>query len=138
MPNPEFIAFLDNNTAGEWRVEAINEQRGEVYVAVFSGPGAEARAHEYASLKNLTHPIFKKLKLGTPPVVQPSAPAPAEGAKLVATPETFLIADQRGIRHRVKADAFKWTYDLRRGTIRGVPLPAIQRLEEDSDVVSKF
>ncbi len=36
----------------EWRVEAIDyENDGEVYLAIFSGPGAEKRAKEYARLK---------------------------------------------------------------------------------------
>ncbi len=36
----------------EWRVEAIDyESEGEVCVAIFSGPGAEARAREYALFK---------------------------------------------------------------------------------------
>ncbi len=36
----------------EWRVEAIDyESEGEVYVAIFSGPGADARAREYARFK---------------------------------------------------------------------------------------
>ncbi len=37
----------------EWVVEAIDHaSEGEVYAALFSGPGAEARAKEYAALKN--------------------------------------------------------------------------------------
>jgi hypothetical protein len=41
------------DTPDEWRVEAIDhEGDGEVYVAIFSGPDAEARAREYAAFKN--------------------------------------------------------------------------------------
>ena len=37
---------------GEWVVEAINEEaEGEVYVAIFAGPEAKARAAEYAAWK---------------------------------------------------------------------------------------
>jgi hypothetical protein len=40
-------------TPDVWHVEATNEDGdGEMYVAVFSGPGAEARAVEYAEFKN--------------------------------------------------------------------------------------
>lgn len=36
----------------EWHVEAINyDGDGEVYVAIFSGPDAKARAEEYAQFK---------------------------------------------------------------------------------------
>ena len=36
-------------SSDEWRVEAIDyEHEGACYVAVFSGPGAEQRAIEYA------------------------------------------------------------------------------------------
>lgn len=37
----------------EWFVEATDEESvGEVYVALFSGPGARERAKEYAAWKN--------------------------------------------------------------------------------------
>ena len=39
--------------AGGWTVEAIGAD-GEVYQAIFIGPEAESRAHEYARLKYLT------------------------------------------------------------------------------------
>jgi hypothetical protein len=35
----------------EWRVEAIDSE-GRVFVAIFSGPAARERAHEYAAWKN--------------------------------------------------------------------------------------
>ena len=39
--------------ADEWRVEAIDDgNEGVVYVSIFSGPEAEARAQEYAGWKN--------------------------------------------------------------------------------------
>ncbi len=39
--------------ANEWRVEAIDYDRdGSIYVAIFTGPGAKERAHEYAAWKN--------------------------------------------------------------------------------------
>ena len=42
----------DRQHPGHWRVEAINhEGDGEVYVAIFSGPGARERAEEYAAWK---------------------------------------------------------------------------------------
>lgn len=36
---------------GHWHVEAIDND-GRVFVAVFSGPNAAERAHEYAGWKN--------------------------------------------------------------------------------------
>jgi hypothetical protein len=43
----------DSLNAGDYRVEAIDHERdGEVYVTIFSGPDAEARAEEYARWKN--------------------------------------------------------------------------------------
>jgi len=37
---------------GSWAVEAINsEGDGEIYMAIFSGPGACERAEEYAKFK---------------------------------------------------------------------------------------
>jgi hypothetical protein len=43
----------DQTMIDTWRVEAINGQGdGEVFVTIFSGPDAEARAREYAEWKN--------------------------------------------------------------------------------------
>ncbi len=43
----------DKNTPDTWRVEAIGHTSdGEVYVAIFSGPGARDRAMEYGDWKN--------------------------------------------------------------------------------------
>jgi hypothetical protein len=45
------------NYPGEWRVEAVNyDGDGEVYVTIFSGPLAEARAREYADWRNSGSP----------------------------------------------------------------------------------
>lgn len=55
--NPE-IRELDTTIvedrifAGQWRVEAIDMQKeGVVYVSIFAGPDAQARAREYAIWK---------------------------------------------------------------------------------------
>lgn len=43
----------DKLQSGDYRVEAIDAERdGDVYIAIFVGPDAEARANEYASWKN--------------------------------------------------------------------------------------
>lgn len=43
-------------TPDEWVVEAIDhESEGEVYAALFSGPGAKERAEEYATWKNAAY-----------------------------------------------------------------------------------
>lgn len=50
----------DRTTMDTWRVEAINEQGdGEVFVTIFSGHDAEARAHEYAVWKNGVRDLAK-------------------------------------------------------------------------------
>jgi hypothetical protein len=41
-------------TPDEWVVEAIDhDSEGEIYAALFSGPGAQGRAEEYATWKTL-------------------------------------------------------------------------------------
>lgn len=43
----------DKLTPSDYRVEAIDTERdGEIYVAIFSGPDAQARAEEYSRWKN--------------------------------------------------------------------------------------
>ena len=41
--------FADKEFPNDWRVEAIDRDSGDIFVAVFSGPDAEERAREYAS-----------------------------------------------------------------------------------------
>jgi hypothetical protein len=49
----EWPFFEDKLNPGDWRVEATDfENEGNVYVAIFSGPDAHARAEEYARWKN--------------------------------------------------------------------------------------
>ena len=49
----EYAVAKDTWLTGDYRVEAIDAQRdGEVYLAIFTGPDAEARAREYANWKN--------------------------------------------------------------------------------------
>lgn len=49
----DFEVLEDRRNPGDWRVEAMDfEDEGKVYVAIFSGPDAKERAHEYASFKN--------------------------------------------------------------------------------------
>jgi hypothetical protein len=44
--------FEDNFYAGDWRVEGRDfENEGRVYIAIFSGPNARERAHEYLNWK---------------------------------------------------------------------------------------
>jgi hypothetical protein len=47
-----FEAFRDKLRPGDWRVEAVNSDTRDVFVAIFSGPLAQARAAEYANFKN--------------------------------------------------------------------------------------
>jgi hypothetical protein len=43
----------DNRHLGDYRVEAIDQEGdGEIFTAIFTGPDAGARAHEYADWKN--------------------------------------------------------------------------------------
>ena len=47
-----FEAFRDKFRPSDWRVEAMNSTTGDVFVAVFCGPLAQARAAEYAEFMN--------------------------------------------------------------------------------------
>ncbi|MGA7920499.1 MAG: hypothetical protein WCA38_12625 [Candidatus Acidiferrales bacterium] len=49
-----FEAIRDKFRPTEWRVEAINTETGDVFVAVFRGPLARERAAEYAKFENET------------------------------------------------------------------------------------
>lgn len=52
-----YEVLQSHGVQGEWRVEATNhEGDGEVYVTLFSGPDACARAEEYAAWKNTPAP----------------------------------------------------------------------------------
>lgn len=43
----------DREFPNDWRVEAIEEGSGDIFVAVFSGPDAEERAREYCVWQQL-------------------------------------------------------------------------------------
>lgn len=49
-----FEPFRDKVRPSDWRVEAVDSMTGDVFVAVFSGPLAQARAAEYAGFMNNT------------------------------------------------------------------------------------
>jgi len=40
--------FADKEFPNDWHVEIIEQDSGDIFVAVFSGPEAEERAREYA------------------------------------------------------------------------------------------
>ena len=51
MCHPRFEVIPCRLHAGEWRVEGCNPAGdGECLVAIFTGPGAEARARRYLSI----------------------------------------------------------------------------------------
>jgi hypothetical protein len=47
-----YEALQDRDNRSDWRVEGIDSQAGDVYIAIFAGPLAEQRASEYADFKN--------------------------------------------------------------------------------------
>lgn len=47
-----FEAFRDKDYPSDWRVEAINSNTGDDFVAIFRGPLARERALEYANFQN--------------------------------------------------------------------------------------
>jgi len=52
----QYEAFKSKGTVDEWRVEAIDENNeGQVFVTIFSGPDAKQRAEEYAAWQNAVH-----------------------------------------------------------------------------------
>ena len=46
----EYAAFQDKMVAGEWRVEAFDDD-GRCFVTIFAGPDAKLRAEEYVRWK---------------------------------------------------------------------------------------
>jgi hypothetical protein len=125
----EYNAFADVQVEGDWRVEAVNEDAGEVYVTIFSGPNSELRAVEYAMLKNGTHPLFEKLKAAK----TASAPEPAPFVPPVVQnvyADSFVISP-RNVDYDVvlHPNDMAWRYDAKRKKVSGEPKPAVERLE---------
>lgn len=130
MAKIEFNAFEDQQIPGDWRVEAINPEKGEVYVAIFSGPNSEIRAVEYSMMKNGTHPIFEKLKAAKPaePATPPTpAPAPRPVVQKVFSDE-FEIETRNGHFLRIRPKELSWGYDEKRKKLSAEPKPAIERI----------
>jgi hypothetical protein len=48
----------DNDSPNEWRVEAIDQKTGDIFVTVFGSTDSENRAREYAAWKqSQTHAL---------------------------------------------------------------------------------
>jgi CRISPR/Cas system-associated protein Csm6 len=128
MAKLNFVVFKDKENADEWRVEAVDAASGEVYIAIFAGNNSEARAVEYASLKNGVHPIFEKAKKVVP--LPPVSPAPI--VKNVMA-DTLIIMSKdkktnKDIEARIRPNDMDWTFDVRRGTCMGKMKKVIERI----------
>jgi len=122
----EYIPFADQQVEGDWRVEAINEKEGEVYIAIFSGPGCEKRAHEYAAFKNGKHPLSAPKPVVAPPVPVPAPAAPV--AEKLSRGEFRIRTTDNGTLV-VRPHEMNWKFDKIRKTLSGKPKPAIERID---------
>lgn len=125
MAKIEYVSFQDKVNPSDWRVEAINETDGEVFITLFGGPDAEERSVEYAAFKNGTHPIFKKATPAPPAPITPPAPSPVEMIR-ASLPNTFYLVTDNGHELTVTPSEVKWNYDARRKVLTGRPRPAIE------------
>lgn len=114
MSKIEYVAFADMLIAGDWRVEALTPDG--VYITIFSGPGCEKRAVEYAAFKNGTLP--KPKAVSTP---QTLPPVPLRS-------DEFEIETANGHQLLIRPRDLAWSYDARRKKISAEPKPAIQRI----------
>jgi hypothetical protein len=103
----------------QWRVEAMNPDTGEVYIALFDGPGAQMRAVEYAKFKNglMLTPLETGLTL-----VKTGTNIP------LATTGKLAIRTEAGDEMILYLDGIYWTQDKKRRTVtaheRGSIVPA--------------
>jgi hypothetical protein len=115
----EYVSFEDKQIPGDWRVEATNPENGETYIAIFAGPNAEARAVEYAAVKNGSHPIFKRIK---------EKPEPAPVSQVVMGSDEFVIQTREGNHLLVRPKEMIWRHDKRRGNLSARPRPPVETL----------
>lgn len=131
MTKIEYVSFQDKINPSDWRVEAINETEGDVFITLFAGPAAEERSVEYAAFKNGTHPIFKKVVAATAPPM-PAAPEHVPGKVYSTNPtsipstDRFELKTDNGHELTVTLSEVKWNYDARRKVLTGRPRPAIE------------
>jgi hypothetical protein len=115
MSKVDFVPFADKMIEGDWRVEAVNADAKEVYIAIFSGPDCERLAHEYAAFKNGKHPAVGILQ---PAVLVTSA-----------VQDTLQLNLKNGDQILVRPNDMVWEFNPRlKGSIVGSPKPAIERL----------
>lgn len=50
MRQLDYVAAPSKDVPDEWRCEAIDPITGECYVVIFSGPNAEERAEDFATM----------------------------------------------------------------------------------------
>lgn len=117
-------AVPDKEFENSWRVEAPDEETGEIRIAVFGGPDAEKCAVEYAMFKNGTHPLFKKIA-ATLPVVTP-VPVPSVFPAATASSDRLELKTNNGFDLTIALSDVKIIYDARRKTLTMKPKPAIE------------
>jgi len=117
MSKIEFIPFADKMVEGDWRVEAVNEDAKEVYIAIFSGPDCERLANEYAAFKNGMHPAMKQVATLRTEVLD------------AVSKDTLRLTLKTGEEVIIRPNDLVWDLNPRlRGSIVGSPKPAIERL----------
>ncbi len=116
MSKLQFKTFPDKEYQDSWRVEALDETTGEVYIALFSGPESDRLAHEYEAFKNGRHPAA------------PPAAVPVSVESTPAEPETALIYMKDGGRFVIRPKDLEGTFSKRWNSLTLKPRPAMQRL----------
>ena len=109
-PVLSYQAFEDKEVPGEWRVEAVNRQTGEAFIAIFTGPQCQARAAEYASFKN-------QLLSGAVPAPSPT-PAPRPPQKALSG-EILTLSVQDGQVVELHMPVIRWTWNERMKSVTG-------------------
>lgn len=126
----KYESMADQQVQGDWRVEAYDEASGQTYIAIFTGPNSEARAAEYAALKNGTHPIFEKLKEAKAVLANRTEPVPASVSeeKEKKTGSMIVVTDT-GAKVKIKLNAGTWHISRGSRNITFKPFPVVEILE---------
>jgi len=117
MSKFEFKTFEDIEFEGAWRSETRDIDSGEIFIALFSGPDSERRAHEYTAFVSGKHPIAKPV-VPEPPPVQTDLPIQ----------DALELTLQNGDEISSRISNFLWNINPRcKGGFTATPKPAFVR-----------
>ena len=117
--------FADKDNPADWRVEALNEDTGEVRITLFVGKEAEQLAVEYHAFKTGKLPVAK-------PAPEPKAAPVVAPITRLSSLETMTVTLKTGDELTFIPAHMTWSCDMKRNRLVAYPKPVLELLKKGS------